>query len=72
MAGIVGIARIKDGLDLTDIVPRFSKEYKFLEGQSKYFGFYHFFAVTQVEIVIGIFLMNAFNYLVKTKVLCDS
>jgi len=46
---MIGIIRIKDGLDLTDVVPRFTEEYNFLEAQSKYFGFYNFFAVTQVE-----------------------
>lgn len=47
IAGMIGIIRIKDGLDLTDVVPRFTEEYNFLEAQSKYFGFYNFFAVTQ-------------------------
>ncbi|XP_041359146.1 protein patched homolog 1-like isoform X2 [Gigantopelta aegis] len=45
--GIWGTAQVKDGLDLTDLVPRDTKEFKFLEAQSKYFGFYNIFAVTQ-------------------------
>lgn len=60
VAGIVGTVRIKDGLDLTDIVPRFTKEHKFLEGQSKYFGFYNFFAVTQVLLRKTVPLMRTY------------
>ena len=47
--GIWGTAQVQDGLDLTDLVPRDTKEFKFLEAQSKYFGFYNIFAVTQVR-----------------------
>ena len=45
--GIWGTAQVKDGLDLTDVVPRETKEFKFLEAQSKYFGFYNIYAITQ-------------------------
>ncbi|KAG8179321.1 hypothetical protein JTE90_021988 [Oedothorax gibbosus] len=45
--GIWGICHVKDGLDLTDIVPRNTHEYKFLNQQAKYFGFFGMFAVTQ-------------------------
>ncbi|XP_050403061.1 protein patched homolog 1 isoform X2 [Patella vulgata] len=45
--GIWGTAQVKDGLDLTDIVPRDTQQFKFLEAQSKYFGFYNMYAVTQ-------------------------
>ena len=47
--GIIGITRVVDGLDLTDIVPRETQEYKFLEAQDKYFGFYNMYAVTKRE-----------------------
>ncbi|KFM80273.1 Protein patched, partial [Stegodyphus mimosarum] len=45
--GIWGIFHVKDGLDLTDIVPRNTNEYKFLSQRAKYFGFFNMFAVTQ-------------------------
>ena len=40
---------MRDGLDLTDIVPRGTNEHRFLEAQSQYFGFYNFYAVTKVK-----------------------
>ena len=46
--GAWGTAQVKDGLDLTDIVPRHTAEFDFLEAQSKYFGFYSINAVTMV------------------------
>ncbi|XP_076041583.1 protein patched [Oratosquilla oratoria] len=42
-----GMSRVTDGLDLTDIVPRHTPEFAFLNAQQKYFGFYNMFAVTQ-------------------------
>lgn len=42
-----GVSRLKDGLDLTDIVPTGTTESEFLNSQQKYFGFYNMFAVTQ-------------------------
>ncbi|XP_045158248.1 protein patched homolog 1-like isoform X2 [Mercenaria mercenaria] len=45
--GIWGTAQVKDGLDLTDVVPRDTYEYSFLENQSKYFGFYSIYLVTK-------------------------
>lgn len=50
-AGIVGTARMTNGLDITDVVPRGTSEHRFLEAQSKYFGFYNFFAVTKVSMI---------------------
>ncbi len=47
--GIIGTVRVKDGLDLTDVVPRDTTEYKFLAAQEKYFGFYNMYAVTMVR-----------------------
>ena len=44
---IWGTAQVKDGLDLTDIVPRGTSEYSFLEKQSKYFGFYNVYMITK-------------------------
>ncbi|KAH3696994.1 hypothetical protein DPMN_084478, partial [Dreissena polymorpha] len=45
--GIWGTAQVKNGLDLTDVVPRDTSEYHFLEKQSKYFGFYNIYLVTK-------------------------
>jgi len=42
-----GIAQVKDGLDLTEVVPRDTSEYHFLEKQSKYFGYYNIYLVTK-------------------------
>ena len=52
---------MKDGLDLTDIVPRDTDEFDFLEAQSKYFGFYSINMITQVtgmilNVLIPLFL----------------
>lgn len=47
IVGLYGAMQVKDGLDLTDIVPHGTAEYSFLEAKSKYFGFYNFFAVTK-------------------------
>ncbi|XP_032664388.1 protein patched isoform X2 [Odontomachus brunneus] len=38
--------RVRDGLDLTDLVPQNSNEYAFLAAQAKHFGFYNMYAVT--------------------------
>jgi len=52
VVSFVGIVRIRDGLDITDIVPRGTNEHSFLDAQSQYFGFYNFYAVTQVASVL--------------------
>lgn len=39
--------KLKDGLDLFDLVPKDTNEHKFLNVQSHMFGFYNMFAVTQ-------------------------
>ena len=46
-AGIWGLTKVTDGLDLTDVVPRDTPVYRFLKAQDSYFGFYNMFAVTQ-------------------------
>ncbi|KAF0297177.1 Protein patched [Amphibalanus amphitrite] len=46
-AGVWGACQVQDGLDLTDMVPRHSDEYTFLDAQRRYFGFFNMFAVTQ-------------------------
>ncbi|CAL4069872.1 unnamed protein product [Meganyctiphanes norvegica] len=58
-AAVWGVSHVKDGLDLTDIVPRDTPEFGFLSAQQKYFGFYNMFAVTQ----------GNFEYPVKQKLL---
>ncbi|CAL1269676.1 unnamed protein product [Larinioides sclopetarius] len=45
--GIWGIYRVKDGLDLTDFVPKSTNEYEFLSQRSKYFGLFNMYAVTK-------------------------
>ena len=52
VVSFVGIVRIRDGLDITDIVPRGTNEHSFLDAQSQYFGFYNFYAVTQVTTLL--------------------
>lgn len=47
LASIWGATKVKDGLDLTDIVPENTDEYEFLYRQEKYFGFYNMYAVTK-------------------------
>ncbi|XP_037090839.1 protein patched-like [Pollicipes pollicipes] len=46
-AGVWGACEVRDGLDLTDVVPRGSDEYAFLDVQRQYFGVFHMYAVTQ-------------------------
>jgi len=55
---MVGIVRMRDGLDITDIVPRGTNEHRFLEAQSQYFGFYNFYAVTQVPVLLAVLTAN--------------
>ncbi|KAL8598952.1 hypothetical protein ACOMHN_006762 [Nucella lapillus] len=45
--GAWGVAQVKDGLDLTDIVPKGTPEHSFLQAQAQYFGFYGIYAVTK-------------------------
>ena len=40
-------SKVKNGLNLTDIVPHQTAEYGFLSAHDKYFGFYNMYAVTQ-------------------------
>ncbi|XP_053323455.1 protein patched homolog 1 isoform X2 [Spea bombifrons] len=44
---LYGTTRVRDGLDLTDIVPRETREYDFIAAQFKYFSFYNMYVVTQ-------------------------
>lgn len=39
--------KLQDGFELTDLIPRNTSEYNFISAQSKLFGFYNIFAVTQ-------------------------
>lgn len=47
LTSVWGATKVKDGLDLTDIVPENTGEHEFLSRQEKYFGFYNMYAVTQ-------------------------
>ncbi|CAK6434115.1 unnamed protein product [Pipistrellus nathusii] len=44
---LYGTTRVRDGLDLTDIVPRETREHDFIAAQFKYFSFYNMYIVTQ-------------------------
>ncbi|MBN3325231.1 PTC1 protein, partial [Atractosteus spatula] len=44
---LYGTTRVRDGLELTDIVPRETSEYDFIGAQFKYFSFYNMYVVTQ-------------------------
>lgn len=48
-----------DGLYLTDVVPRDTKEYNFIDAQFKYFSFYNMYLVT----------MDGFDYTRSQKLL---
>ncbi|EDW32491.1 GL10416 [Drosophila persimilis] len=39
--------KLQDGLDIIDLVPKHSNEHKFLDAQTRLFGFYSMYAVTQ-------------------------
>ena len=61
LAGIVGALRVKDGLDVTDVVPAGTAQYAFLEAQASFFGYYKFHAVT----------MEDFDYAGRQRLLRD-
>ena len=42
-----GLSRVQDGLDLTDIVPRNTDEYRFLSAQKQHFSVFNMFIVTK-------------------------
>uniref|UniRef100_A0A8C1TDG6 Patched 1 n=1 Tax=Cyprinus carpio TaxID=7962 RepID=A0A8C1TDG6_CYPCA len=44
---LYGTTRVRDGLELTDIVPRETGEYDFIRAQFRYFSFYYMYVVTQ-------------------------
>uniref|UniRef100_UPI00398F6AC7 protein patched homolog 1 n=1 Tax=Pristiophorus japonicus TaxID=55135 RepID=UPI00398F6AC7 len=46
---LYGTTTVRDGLDLTDIVPRDTREYDFIAAQFKYFSFYNMYIVTKQE-----------------------
>lgn len=46
---IDGALQVEDGMDLTDVVPSKSLEYKFVQARLKYFSFYPVALVTQNE-----------------------
>lgn len=44
---LYGTTCVRDGLELTDIVPRETGEYDFIRAQFRYFSFYNMYVVTQ-------------------------
>ena len=46
-ASVWGMSKVKNGLNLTDIVPHQATEYGFLAAHDKYSAFYNMYAVTQ-------------------------
>lgn len=47
LVSITGLPKVRDGLDLTDIVPRDTSEYRFLHTQKRFFSVYRMYSVTQ-------------------------
>uniref|UniRef100_A0A8C8HEF1 SSD domain-containing protein n=1 Tax=Oncorhynchus tshawytscha TaxID=74940 RepID=A0A8C8HEF1_ONCTS len=47
VVSLYGTTRMRDGLELTDIVPRETSEYDFIGAQFKFFSFYNMYVVTQ-------------------------
>ncbi|XP_056628539.1 protein patched homolog 1 isoform X2 [Triplophysa dalaica] len=47
VVSLYGTTRVRDGLELTDIVPRETGEYDFIRAQFRYFSFYNMYVVTQ-------------------------
>ncbi|KAI1883236.1 hypothetical protein AGOR_G00243140 [Albula goreensis] len=64
---LYGTTMVHDGLYLTDIVPRDTKEYDFISAQFQYFSFYNMYLVTMGDFDYGrsqrelLQLHNAFN-----------
>uniref|UniRef100_H3DCR3 Patched 2 n=1 Tax=Tetraodon nigroviridis TaxID=99883 RepID=H3DCR3_TETNG len=56
---LYGTTMVHDGLYLTDVVPRDTKEYNFIDAQFKYFSFYNMYLVT----------MDGFDYTRSQKLL---
>ncbi|XP_038819448.1 protein patched homolog 1-like [Salvelinus namaycush] len=56
---LYGTTMVHDGLYLTDIVPRDTKEYDFINAQFKYFSFYNMYLVT----------MDGFDYACSQRLL---
>ncbi|XP_068427172.1 protein patched homolog 1 isoform X2 [Clinocottus analis] len=56
---LYGTTMVHDGLYLTDIVPRDTKEYDFIDAQFKYFSFYNMYLVT----------MDGFDYACSQRLL---
>lgn len=56
-----GSLRVKDGLELKEVVPQYTGEHAFLEAQSDLFGFYNMYAVTRGE----------FEYPINQRLLYD-
>ncbi|KAJ0067609.1 hypothetical protein NL108_008928, partial [Boleophthalmus pectinirostris] len=44
---LYGTTQVRDGLELTDIVPKGTSEYDFIGAQFKFFSFYNMYVVTQ-------------------------
>ncbi|XP_069555654.1 protein patched homolog 1 isoform X1 [Brachyistius frenatus] len=44
---LYGTTQVRDGLELTDIIPRETSEYDFIGAQFKFFSFYNMYVVTQ-------------------------
>ncbi|XP_010787823.1 protein patched homolog 1-like, partial [Notothenia coriiceps] len=47
VVSLYGTTQVKDGLELTDIVPRETSEHDFIGAQFKFFSFYNMYVVTQ-------------------------
>jgi len=47
LLGILGCSRVVLGLELTDVIPRGTAAYAFLEARATYFSFYNFNAIVK-------------------------
>ena len=48
-SSVYATLKLQDGFELTDLIPKNTSEYNFISAQSKLFGFYNIFAVTQAN-----------------------
>jgi patched 1 len=48
-SSVYATLKLQDGFELTDLIPKNTSEYSFISAQSKLFGFYNIFAVTQAN-----------------------
>lgn len=72
--GVLGATRMKDGLDMTDVVPRGTVEHETMAVRAKYFGYYNVFIATKASKLGYISLDNStclcYNMCTCITILC--